>query len=56
MSLIELAVIVFFTLGLIDKKKLSKILSYIKTDKDIQSRSVIGDDSLSEKWIWLEEE
>ena len=56
MSLIELIIVIFLTLGLIDKNKLSSILTFLKNDNFNQKRDVIGDVSVNEKWIWLEEE
>jgi len=56
MSLIELIIVIFLTLGLIDKNKLSRILTFLKNDNLKQKRDVIGDNSVNEKWIWLEEE
>ena len=56
MSLIELVIVIFFTLGLIDKNKLSSIFTFLKNDNLNQKRDVIGDTSVNEKWIWLEEE
>ena len=56
MSLIELIIVIFLTLGLIDKNKLSSILTFLKNDNLKQKRDVIGDNSINEKWIWLEEE
>jgi hypothetical protein len=56
MSLIELIIVIFLTLGLIDKNKLSNILTFLKNDNLKQKRDVIGDNSVNEKWIWLEEE
>jgi len=56
MSLIELIIVILLTLGLIDKNKLSSILTFLKNDNLKQKRDVIGDNSVNEKWIWLEEE
>ena len=56
MSLIELIIVIFLTLGLIDKNKLSSILTFLKNDNLKQKRDVIGDNTVNEKWIWLEEE
>ena len=55
MSLIELLVIVIISLGVLDK---SKILFYFNKFTKLQNgqgRQVIGDDSIDENWIWLNE-
>ena len=55
MSLVEFLVIVFISLGVFDK---SKILSYyqkvIKLQKG-QERLTVGDSSIEESWIWIEQ-
>ena len=55
MSLVEFLVIVFISLGAFDK---SKILSYyqklIKLQKG-QERLTVGDSSIEESWIWIEQ-
>ena len=55
MSLVEFLVIVFISLGVFDK---SKILSYyqklIKFQKG-QERLTVGDSSIEESWIWIEQ-
>ena len=53
MSLIELIVIVFISLGIFDK---TKILSYYKRFSKLQNgqvRQIIGDNSINEQWVWL---
>jgi hypothetical protein len=56
MSLVEFLVIVFISLGVFDK---SKILSYyqklIKLQKG-QERLTVGDSSIEESWIWIEQD
>ena len=55
MSLIELLVIVVISLGIFDK---SKILCYFNKFRKLQNgqgRQVIGDNSIDENWIWLDE-
>mgnify|MGYP003330806662 CR=1 FL=1 len=42
--------------GEFDKSKLASILAFIKNENFKQNRDVIGDKSVNEKWIWLEEE
>ena len=56
MSLIELVIVILLSLGLLDKSKLAGILAFIKNENFKQNRDVIGDKSVNEKWIWLEEE
>lgn len=55
MSLVEFLFIVFISLGVFDK---SKILSYyqklIKLQKG-QERLTVGDSSIEESWIWIEQ-
>ena len=55
MGLVEFLVIVFISLGVFDK---SKILSYyqklIKLQKG-QERLTVGDSSIEESWIWIEQ-
>jgi hypothetical protein len=56
MSLIELIVIVFISLGIFDK---SKILSYYNKFSKLQNgqvRQIIGDNSINEQWIWLDKD
>jgi hypothetical protein len=55
MSLIELLVIVVISLGIFDK---SKILFYFNKFSKLQNgqgREVIGDNSVDEKWVWVDE-
>ena len=55
MSLIELLVIVIISLCIFDK---SKILFYFNKFTKLQNgqgRQVIGDNSIDENWIWLNE-
>ncbi|MDC0058454.1 hypothetical protein OAJ22_00915 [Acidimicrobiaceae bacterium] len=53
--MVEFLVIVFISLGVFDK---SKILSYyqklIKLQKG-QERLTVGDSSIEESWIWIEQ-
>ena len=54
MSFVELIIILIITLGIVDKKKLK---SFYKTFKNIQNgpkREIIGDESLDEKWTWVD--
>ena len=56
MSLVELVIIIFLSLGLLDKDKVSKLLQFFNSSKSDQVRKVIGDDTIEQKWVWLEEE
>ena len=55
MSLIELVIIVLLALGLLDKSKVSKAIKFLSNDNS-SNREIIGDDSIEEKWVWIEEE
>tara|TARA_Y100001970_G_scaffold19592_1_gene22184 strand:- start:2793 stop:2960 length:168 start_codon:yes stop_codon:yes gene_type:complete len=55
MSLIELVIIVLLSLGLLDKSKLSKAVKFL-SNNDSLKREIIGDESIEEKWVWIEEE
>ena len=56
MSLVEFLIILFITLGVLDKSKVQKILKYASRLSSQQERDVIGDNSIDQKWVWLEEE
>ena len=56
MSLVEFLIILFITLGVLDKSKVQKILKYTSRLSSQQGRDVLGDNSINQKWIWLEEE
>ena len=56
MSIVELVVIVFLSLGLLDKDKVSKIFNLFNSSRADQVRKVIGDDTIAQNWVWLEEE
>ena len=55
MSFIELIIIVLLALGLLDKSKVSKVFKFLTNDNS-SNREIIGDDSIEEKWVWIEEE
>ena len=55
MSLIELVVIALLALGLLDKSKVSKAIKFLSSNNS-SNREIIGDDSIEEKCVWLEEE
>ncbi len=56
MSLVELVIIVLLSLGLLDKNKVSKFFKFFNRSRSDQVRKVIGDDTIQQNWIWLEEE
>ena len=56
MSLIELVIVIFLSLGLLDKDKVTKVFKFLNSSKSDQVRKVIGDETIEQKWIWLEEE
>ena len=55
MSLIELVIILLLAFGLLDKSKVSKAIKFLSNDNS-SNREIIGDDSIEEKWVWIEEE
>ena len=55
MSLIELFIIVLLAFGLLDKSKVSKAIKFLSNNNS-SNRETIGDDSIEEKWVWIEEE
>ena len=55
MSFIELIIIVLLALGLLDKSKVSKAIKFLSNNNSL-NRETIGDDSIEEKWVWIEEE
>jgi hypothetical protein len=56
MSLIELTIIIFISLGILDKEKIKKFFSLFNSTNSDQVRKVIGDETIEQKWVWLEEE
>ena len=56
MSLIELTIIIFISLGILDKEKIRKYFSLFNRTNSDQVRKVIGDETIEQKWVWLEEE
>ena len=55
MSLIEFFVILLISLGIFDKTKLLFYFKKFQKYKNGQDRQIIGDVSIDEKWVWLEE-
>lgn len=56
MSLIELTIIIFISLGILDKDKIGKFFREFNSSNSDQVRKVIGDETIEQKWVWLEEE
>ena len=54
MSFIELIIILLITLGLVDKKKLQSLYGTIKNIQNGPKREIIGDESLEQKWTWID--
>ena len=53
MSLTELLIIFFISLGIVDKKRIKKIMETFQNFNDGPTRKVIGDSSLNQKWEWI---
>tara|TARA_A100000164_G_scaffold235051_1_gene208735 strand:+ start:549 stop:722 length:174 start_codon:yes stop_codon:yes gene_type:complete len=56
MSLTELVLIIFISVGILDKKKLKKYLEIFSDINKGPTRKIIGDSSLNENWKWIGEE
>jgi len=56
MSLVELTIIIFISLGILDKDKIGKFFRVFNSSNSDQVRKVIGDEKKKKKWVWLEEE
>tara|TARA_Y100000816_G_scaffold262913_1_gene220900 strand:- start:522 stop:692 length:171 start_codon:yes stop_codon:yes gene_type:complete len=56
MSLIEFLIIIFISLGILDKEKIRKFFRVFNSSESDQVRKVIGDKTIKQKWVWLEEE
>ena len=56
MSLIELTIIIFISLGILDKDKIGNFFRVFNSSNSDQVRKVIGDETIEQKWVWLEEE
>ena len=56
MSLIEFTIIIFISLGILDKDKIGKFFRVFTSSNSDQVRKVIGDETIVQKWVWLEEE
>ena len=53
MSLIELTIIIFISLGILDKDKIGKIFRVFNSSNSDQVRKVIGDETIEQKWVWF---
>ena len=56
MTLTELVLILFVSLGILDKKKLKRYFDTLSDFNKGPSRTIIGDSSLNENWKWIGEE
>ena len=56
MSLTELLIILFISLGIVDKKRIKKMIEAFQNFNEGPPRKVIGDSSLNQKWQWIGEE
>ena len=54
MSFIELVIILLITLGIVDKKKLQNLYTTFKNIQNGPKREIIGDDSIEQKWTWVD--
>ena len=53
MSLTELLIILFISLGIVDKKRIKKMIEAFQNFNEGPTRKVIGDASLNQKWQWI---
>ena len=53
MSLTEFLIILFISLGIVDKKRIKKIMESFQNFNEVPTRKVIGDSSLNQKWEWI---
>lgn len=54
MSFIELLIILFIAIGILDKNKIQSIYKTVKNLQNGPSRKIVGDESLEENWIWID--
>ncbi len=54
MSFIELLIILFIAIGILDKNKIQSIYKTLKKIQNGPSRKIVGDESLEENWIWID--
>ncbi len=54
MSFIELLIILFIAIGILDKNKIQSIYTTLKKIQNGPSRKIVGDESLEENWIWID--
>ena len=55
MSFIELLIILLITIGIIDKNKIQKTYKTLTNIQNGPTRKIVGDKSLKEQWIWIDE-
>tara|TARA_B100000902_G_scaffold344780_1_gene350376 strand:- start:4100 stop:4279 length:180 start_codon:yes stop_codon:yes gene_type:complete len=55
MSLIEFLVIIFISLGIFDKTKIMKYYQRLLKFQKGQERLTVGDASVEESWIWIDQ-
>ena len=53
MTLTELLIILFISLGIVDKKRIKKMIEAFQNFNEGPTRKVIGDSSLNQKWQWI---
>ena len=53
MSLTELLIILFISLGIVDKERVKKFMEIFQNFNEGPTRKVIGDSSLNQKWEWI---
>ena len=46
----------FISLGIVDKKRIKKLMDTFQNFNEGPTRKVIGDSSLNQKWEWIENE
>ncbi len=56
MSLTELLIILFISLGIVDKKRIKNLMDTFQNFSEGPTRKLIGDPSLNQKWEWIENE
>ena len=53
MSLTELLIILFISLGIVDKERVKKFMEIFQNFNEGPTRKVIGDSSINQKWKWI---
>ena len=54
MSFIQLLIIIYIAIGILDKNKIQSIYKTVKRIQNGPSRKIVGDESLEENWIWID--